>query len=50
MVLFAIAGIASMGFKGLFIGAIGGAVFAIPLLLFCEMSIAIIAVEENTRK
>ena len=34
---------------GLVVGLMGGMITAIPVLLICEMAIAIVAVEENTR-
>lgn len=50
IVLMGIIGLVTAKFMGLIAGVIGGAILAVPLLLMCEMSIAIVAMEENTRQ
>ena len=34
---------------GLAVGIVGGTMTVIPILVICEMAIAIVAIEENTR-
>ena len=36
-------------FFGLAVGIVGGTMIVIPILLICEMAIAIVAIEVNTR-
>ena len=50
IVLSGIIGLMAAKFMGLIMGLLGGAILAVPLLLICEMSIAIVAMEENTRQ
>ena len=50
IVLMGVIGLVTAKFMGLVAGLIGGAILTVPLLLMCEMSIAIVAMEENTRQ
>lgn len=49
VVIGAIGGFAASKISGLFIGAFFGAFMCVPLMMYCEMCMAVIKTEENTR-
>lgn len=46
----ALGGAVSQGIGGFFMGTLLGIVISIPVLVLCEMTLAVIQIAENTRK
>ena len=49
IILSALLGYSISKLFGLAVGLVGGTMIVIPILVICEMAIAIVAIEQNTR-